>query len=61
MQNKLRQEHGLNVPRDLVHDVMYELDEEGLAARRPCKKQKCNKGHFITKGVNWVFSLDGHD
>ena len=32
MQNKLRQEHGLNVPRDLVHDVMYDLDEEGLAA-----------------------------
>ena len=61
MQNKLRQEHGLNVPRDLVHDVMYELDEEGLAARRPCQKQKCNKGHFTTKGVNWVFSLDGHD
>ena len=61
MQNKLRQEHGLNVPRDLVHDVMYELDEEGLAARRPCQKQKCNKGHFTMKGVNWVFSLDGHD
>ncbi len=61
MQNKLRQEHGLNVPRDLVHDVMYDLDEEGLAARRPCRKQKKNRGHFTTKGVNWVFSLDGHD
>lgn len=61
MQNKLRQEHGLNVPRDLVHDVMYDLDDEGLAARCPVRKQKKKKGHFITKGVNWVFSLDGHD
>ena len=61
MQNKLRQEHGLNVPRDLVHNVMFDLDEEGLAARRPCRKQKNIKGHFTTKGVNWVFSLDGHD
>jgi hypothetical protein len=30
MQKKLRQEHELNVPRDLVYAVMQEVDPEGL-------------------------------
>ena len=33
MQKKIRQEHGVNVPRDPVHAVMYDLDPEGLEAR----------------------------
>ena len=61
MQNKLRQEHNLLVPRDLVHAVMFDLDEEGLAARCPVRKKGRAKGHFTTKGTNWVCSLDGHD
>ena len=61
MHNKIRQEYELNVPRDLVHDVMYELDPDGLAARRPGKNRGKKKGHFATKGVDWVHSLDGHD
>jgi hypothetical protein len=39
---------------------MYDIDAEGLEARRPNKKCK-KKGHFVTKGVNWDHSLDGHD
>lgn len=61
MQNKLRQEYKLNVPRDLVHDVMFDLDPDGLAARCPAKRNKKVKGHFTTKGVNWVYSMDGHN
>ena len=61
MQNKLRQEYKLNVPRDLVHDVMFDLDPDGLAARCPTKRNKKVKGQFTTKGVNWVHSMDGHD
>ena len=61
MHNKIRQEYELNVPRDLVHDVMYDLDPDGLAARRPGKNRGKKKGHFTTKGVDWVHSLDGHD
>ena len=61
MQNRLRQEHDLLVPRDLVHDVMFDLDEEGLAARCPVRKKGKPKGHFTTRGVNWVCSLDGHN
>ena len=30
MQNKLRHEYKLNVPRDLVHYVMFDLDPDGL-------------------------------
>ena len=33
MQKKVRQEHNLNVPRDLVHAVMVDLDPEGLEQR----------------------------
>ena len=40
MQNKLRQEHNLLVPRDLVHAVMFDLDEEGLAARCPAQFER---------------------
>ena len=61
MQNRLRQEHDLLVPRDLVNAVMFDLDEEGLAARYPIRKKGKPKGHFTITGVNWVCSLDGHD
>ena len=33
MHKKLRQQHKLNVPRDLVHAVMQEVDPEGLQER----------------------------
>ena len=58
MQNKLRQEYKLNVPRDLVHNVMFDLDPDGLAARCPAKRNKKVKGHFTTKGVHF---MGGHD
>ena len=32
MHNKIRQEYQLNVPRNLVHAVMFDLDPEGLEA-----------------------------
>ena len=61
MQKKIRQEHELNVPRDLVHAVMYDLDPEGLEARSVGAKKRKPKGHFTTKGPNFVHSVDGHD
>ncbi len=39
MQNKVHEEHGLNVPWDLFHDVMYDFDE-GLAARCPAENKR---------------------
>jgi hypothetical protein len=61
MHKKVRQEHELNVPRDLVHAVMYDLDPDGLQARAVGAKRKKPKGCFTTKGPNWVHSVDGHD
>lgn len=55
MCKKVRQDHNLNVPRDLVHAVMYGLDPKGLEARGPVGKKKTKpKGNFTTKGPNWV-------
>ena len=62
MHKKIRQEHGLNVIRDQVYDVMNELDPDGLEARGCVgEKRKHKKGNFTSKGPNWVHSLDGHD
>ena len=62
MQKKLRQEHELNVPRDLVYAVMQDVDPQGLQARGGvgCSKQK-KKERYTTKGPNFVHSLDKHD
>jgi hypothetical protein len=61
MYHKIRQGHNLNAPRNLVHAVMYDLDPEGLESRQPMKRQRREKGHFVTKGTDWVHSMDGHD
>ncbi len=61
MHKKIRQVHDLDVPRDLVHAVMYDLDPEGLEGRAVLAKKKKPKGHFTTKGPNFVHSVDGHD
>ena len=61
MSHKIRQKYQLKVPRDMVHAIMYELDEDSLLARRPGAKKKKQKGHFATPGPNWTYSLDGHD
>ena len=61
MNQKLRTEHNVQVPRHLVYNVMAELDPEGLEARNLQRKKKKVKGHFTSEGPLWVVSLDGHD
>ena len=61
MTQKICQKHDMKVPRDLVHNVMYDLDAEGLKARAPGAKKKKPKGHFITLGPDWTYSVDGYD
>ena len=61
MQKKIRQRYELNVPRDLVHAVIYDLDSESLEARGVGAKGRKPKGHFTNKGPNFVHSVDGHD
>ena len=61
MHAKLRQMHGLNVPRTLVYAAMTDIDPEGLEERQVGVKAKRPMENFISCGPNWVFSLDGHD
>ena len=61
MHQKIRQFHELAVPRDLMHDVMFELDREGLECRAPGLKNNKKKGNFTSPGPNFVHALDGHD
>ena len=60
MHQKVKQVHMLPVPRDLVYDVMFDVDPKGLQDRAFGKRKRA-KGHFHSPGVNWVHSLDGHD
>lgn len=49
MLKKLRQEHCPNVPRDLVHAEMYEVDPDGLEERGFCwdwKKEEKESFHI---------------
>jgi hypothetical protein len=50
MHKKIRQEHGLNITRDQVYNVMNECDPEGLEARSVGGKKKRKTLHFTTKG-----------
>ena len=53
--------HGLLVPRDLVHAVIFDMDPEGIQGRAPGKKERRPKGHFTSKEPYLVHSFDGHD
>ena len=51
---KIRQVHILNVQRQLVYDVMYDLVPEGLEDRTPYlqekkRKQEQNESHSLQK------------
>ena len=39
MNQKLRTEYSIHVPRHLVHNVMPDVDPEGIAARKVCKQE----------------------
>jgi len=61
MNQELRTEHNVQVPRHLVYNVMAELDPKGLEARNLQQKKNKKKGHLTSEGPLWVVSLDGHD
>ena len=51
MTKKLRMVHNIKVPRDLVNDVMYEQDPEGLAYRQPCMTCQMRQKYLFEKIV----------
>ena len=44
-----------------MNAAMYDIDPDALEERQPCNKGKRKRGQFVTLGVNWTWSLDGHD
>ena len=55
MQKKLRQEHNLKVPRDLVYAVMSDIDPNGLEARAIGNARKKEKRKVHNKGsIPWL-------
>lgn len=58
MQQKVRELHGLNVPRDVVYAVMGEADPEGLEARGGVgqSKRPRRRNAFVT-GVSQLWPL----
>ena len=52
MHLKIKNIHGLNVPRDLVYAAMTDLNSDGLKMRKPGNKKPKEKGTFISAGPN---------
>ena len=59
MHQKIRQQHHLNVPRDVVYATRLNSIKTGWKVELWGQRRK-KKGHFTTKGVDWVHSLDRH-
>ncbi len=57
LNQKLRNEHNSKVPRHLVHNVLAELNPEGLDSRAVNKKIKKRKAPFSSEGPLWLVSL----
>ena len=61
LNQKIRTEHHICVPRNLIADILFEMDPEGVAARDVKRKNKKPKMPFTSDGPGWTYSLDGHD
>ena len=53
MNQKLRAKYSIHVPPHLVHNVMREVDLEGIAARQVNKKIKKHKQPFTSEDPLW--------
>ena len=61
MNHKLRTEHHVCAPRNLVAEIVWDMDPEGVELRSVKKRENIPKKPFLSDGPNWTFSLDGHD
>ena len=60
MNQKLRTEYNIKIPRHLVENVLGDLDPDGVAGRSLVKRKKGEKP-FVSEGPLWLVSVDGHD
>ncbi|OAV85692.1 hypothetical protein PTTG_07057 [Puccinia triticina 1-1 BBBD Race 1] len=50
--------YGLHIPRQLVYDILKEVDPEGIKMRL---KKTCKRRVFRSTGPNHIWAADGHD
>ena len=58
---RLRVTQDIRVPCHEVRKVVADVDQAGVLERVPGPSRKNKKGHFTSKGPNFVWSGDGHD
>ena len=61
LNQKMRMQHEVQVPRNLVHKMLQNEEPDGLEFRRPSSKKKERKRLYSCDGPLNVVSLDGHD
>ncbi len=61
LNQKLRMQHNVKVPRHLVHNVMADLDQSGLDCRNLRKRRRGAEIDLTSDGHLWMVSFDGHD
>ena len=61
MTKKLRMHLDIKVPRNLVNAAMYDADLKDLKTDNLLTERTKKMKNFVTMGVNWTWSLDGHD
>ena len=59
MNQKLRTEHNIKVPRHVVHNVMRYLDPDGIENRKVSKKRKKKKQPFVSDALTGCIPLMG--
>ena len=60
LNTKLRIKYKICVPRNVVYTIMQEEFPQYLEERRPILKKKL-KRVFTSEGVDFLYSMDGHD
>ena len=58
MWRKLHFKYGINVPRSVVQDLLFELDPEGCNARRV---HRLKRREYLNPGPNHCWHSDGYD
>lgn len=58
MHQRLTIEHGLNVTRNVVRQVLKILDPEGVHAR---SRHRLRRRIYTAKGPNYLWHIDGYD
>ena len=58
MWRRLVNDHDIRIPRDMVLQMMRQIDREGV---RQCKAHRLVRHRYNAQGPNYVWHVDGYD